>query len=270
MNKKQAFLIIAIVYLTCFVTTDSFGEESKKHIWEIGSEISYITNKIPYLKSHGTMYGSEFSCTYHGNLPLFFKESDDYMLKIEGEARCGKIDNNVWLDDTKEYILEFRGLAGYDFAVTMKSRVTPYLGIGYRYLKMNKDGLYNEDKIVYLYNPIGIEISTELKQKWCIGVSLEYDYFLWGKVHHANSSFIYGDNEFKQEKGYGLRSSVKFQKKANKVDLSVEPFLKYWHIKESKTESYYTNRTLGGTTYYNNTYPKNHSTEIGVRFAVKF
>ena len=252
------------------MTADSFADAPKKHIWEIGAEASYITNKMPYLKSHGVLYGLDLSHTYRGELPLLFTKINHCMLKIEGKGSFGKIDNNGSLDNTGEHILEFRGLAGYDFLITKKNIITPYLGIGYRYLKTNKTGVWDENKIIYLYSPIGVEINTELGKRWSIATKLEYDYFLWGKVHHVNSSYVSGDNEFNQERGYGLRGSVKFQKKADKVELAIEPFVKYWYIKESKISSYNFSRSLRGVTYYNNTYPKNHSTEIGIRFAVRF
>ena len=271
MNKKQSFLIIAIVYFICFVATDSFGEEAKKHIWEIGTEISYVANKMPYLKSHGVLYGLDLSHTYRGRLPLFFTEINNCMLKIEGKGSFGKVDNNGSLDNTGEHILEFRGLAGYDFLIAKKNIITPYSGIGYRYLRTNKTGVWNEDETIYLYSPVGVEINTELGRRWSIGTKLEYDYFLWGEVH-TNTNFVSGDT-FNQERGYGLRGSVKLHKKANKIDLLVEPFLNYWHIKESEASSLiFTTRTLNSGTLLNLgiTYPKNHSTEIGVRFAVRF
>lgn len=277
MNKKQLFLTILSLFLIGYfifsITTSSFAEAPKKHIWEIGTDVSYISNKMPYLKAHGVLYGLDLSHTYRGKLPLLFTEINHFMLKIEGKGSFGKVDNNGSLDNTGEHILEFRGLVGYDFSILKKNIITPYSGIGYRYLKTNKTGVWNEDEIIYLYSPIGVETNTELGKRWSIGTKLEYDYFLWGEVH-TSSNFVSGD-KFDQERGYGLRGSMKFQKKANKVDLLIEPFLNYWHIKESKASSIVPlnpNRTLGNGTTINLgiTYPKNHSTEIGVRFAVRF
>jgi hypothetical protein len=280
MNKKQLFLTLLILFLTVFfIPMGSLAEPPRKHMWEISTETSYIRNKtmgfsrIPVLKSHAVLYGLGLSYTYNGTLPVLSPKINNCMLKIEGNGSLGRVDNDYVWDDTKEHILEFRGLAGYNFSISNKSVVAPYTGLGYRYLKMDKAGVWNENKFTYLYIPIGIEMDTELGKKWSIGTKLEYDYFLWGEVH-VNDKDILG-NKYDQEHGYGLRGFIRFYKKTNKADFSVEPFLKYWNIKESETlsiASVLTGRTLNNGSAYTmtRTYPKNHSTELGVKFAVRF
>jgi len=273
LNIKRA--IILVIYFVFFITINSFAETSKKHTWEINTETSYIKNKtmgfsgIPVLKSHSMMYGGGLSYTYNGALPLLSPKIDGYMLKIEGKGSLGKVDNNYVWDDTKEHILEFRGLAGYNFPISEKTSAIPYVGIGYRFLKTNKTGVYHEDETAYLYSPVGLEINIALEKKLSFGVKLEYDYFLKGEIHTNDNTISY--SEYRQKEGYGLRGSVKLQKKTNKTDLIIEPFLTYWNIKESEQvpSSTVTTRTLSGSSISMH-YPKNNSTEIGIRFAVRF
>jgi len=55
----------------------------KKHTFELGPEISYITHKEPgVMKEKGMMYGLIGSYTYHNKI----------MLKAEGKGSVGKVD----------------------------------------------------------------------------------------------------------------------------------------------------------------------------------
>ena len=234
-----------------------------KHTVDLGTEISYIKYKEPsVMEEKGTMYGIVGSYTYHNKL----------MLKVDGRFSYGQVDykNSGTLDNIDDYILEFRGLGGYDFSVFTASTFTPYIGIGYRYLNDDMAGMITstgaagyERESNYIYSPIGIEIITPLKNDWSIGVTTEYDIFWWGKQKSRLGSIAgYYDIENDQKKGYGVRGSVKFQKKGEKLDFIIEPFVKYWKIKDSKT----TTDPIGRTWIE----PKNNSTEIGCRLAVKF
>jgi len=120
----------------------------------------------------------------------------------------------------------------------------------------------------YLYLPVGIEIITGLKNNWCWGAAIEYDYFLSGKQKSHLSDFDPGLNDIdnKQDKGYGLRGVVKFVRKGQRVNFFMEPFIRYWKIEESDRESAF---------YYGNYIgwwiePKNKSTEIGCNIGISF
>ncbi|PIV41068.1 MAG: hypothetical protein COS27_10960 [Nitrospirae bacterium CG02_land_8_20_14_3_00_41_53] len=64
------------------------------------------------------------------------------MLKAEGRLSYGWVDysNSGTMDDIDDYIWELRGLGGYDFSVLKASILTPYIGIGYRYLNDDMSG----------------------------------------------------------------------------------------------------------------------------------
>jgi len=95
--------------------------------WAIGAEISHIKYKEPGLmEQKGFMYGINAFYAYHNN----------FMLKTDVRYSQGEVDyksnetgkqNNI--DD---YIFEVRGLAGYDFKLSSKEFITPYIGFGYR------------------------------------------------------------------------------------------------------------------------------------------
>jgi hypothetical protein len=240
-----------------------FAEPLKVHTWELGTEISHITYKEPdVMREKGMMYGIDGSYTYHQNLTL----------KAEARFGYGQVDykNSGTIDNIDDYVWEFRGLGGYDFPILKAATVTPYLGIGYRYLnddtsgKISSTGAYGyERESNYIYSPIGLEVITPLKNGWSVGAMLEYDYF-WKGIQKSHLSNVpgYYDIENNQDEGYGFRGSIKVRNKGEKLDFVIEPFIRYWNIKDSKTTTDPT-----GTTWIE---PKNNSTEFGIKFAVKF
>ena len=247
-----------------FAGVSSFAEPV--HEWELGTEVSHIKYDEPgVMEEEGVMYGIVGSCAYR----------DNYMLRVEGRFSYGQVDykNSGTKDDIDDYILEFRGLIGYDFPQSEKEQkvITPYIGIGYRYLNDDLTGKTStgasgyEREQDYFYSPIGIEVVCVLEQGWSIGATVEYDIFWSGnnKSHFSDVTPAYNDLEFDQDKGYGYRGSMKFQKKGEELDFVIEPFVRYWNIKESDRDL-----LVATSTYY--VEPDNNSMEYGIKIAAKF
>jgi hypothetical protein len=237
--------------------------------FDLMAEISSIKYEEPGLmEEKGMMYGIVGSYAYH----------NDLMLKVEGRFSYGKVDYEgatwggtpVSANNIGDYLFDFRGLIGYDFAVLNATALTPYIGFGYRYLNSNshKDPGFYERKSNYIYIPIGVEAVTNLNNGWSWGAAIEYDFFLWGKQKSYLSDLLPGFNdvENRQNKGYGLRGSINFVKKGEKVGFIIEPFIRYWNIKESKHSAL----TFYGTYVTDVWEPNNESTEIGCNLGVRF
>jgi len=259
----KKLLVLAICFMLAGVG-NIFAEPLQEHTWELGTEISHITYDEPnVMEEKGIMYGVFGSYAYR----------DNWMLKADGKFSYGQVDykNSGTMDNIDDYMLEFRGLGGYGFSILQASTLTPYIGLGYRYLNDDLAGTTStgaagyEREQSYFYSPIGIETITKLENGWSIGTMLEYDIFWSGKnkSHFSDASPAYNDLEFDQDEGYGIRGSVKFQKEGDKVDYLIEPFIRYWNIKESDRDL-----LTATNTYY--VEPKNNSTEFGIKFAVKF
>lgn len=250
--------IIALTICFMFVGVGSiFAEPSQLQI-QLVYEISHITYEEPLMKEKGFMGGIAGSLAYHNNL----------MLKAEGRLSGGLVNYDGHLangtpctiDYIPDYMLEFRGLGGYDFPILTATILTPYIGFGYRYL--NDDSSFDpsgyERESNYYYSPIGVETITELKG-WSIGATIEYDYFWKGiqKSHLSDSNPGLSDAKNDQKGGYGWRGSIKFQKNR----LIIEPFIRYWDIDKSEVQDI----TYYGTYYGYAWEPKNNSTEIGIK-----
>lgn len=256
--------VLALTICFAFVGMGSvFAEPLQKHVWELGTEISHIKYEEPgVMEEEGMMWGLLGSYTYR----------DNWMLRGEGRFSFGQVDykNSGTIDNIDDYMLEFRGLVGYDFPILTATILTPYIGFGYRYLNDDSSGMTSstgalgyERESNYYYSPIGVETITELENGWSIGVTFEYDYF-WKGVQENQLGAFSLEND--QNDGYGLRGSVKFQKKGEKVDFVIEPFIRYWDIEDSDVAPITWSGYVLGYGYE----PKNSSTEIGIKFAAKF
>lgn len=270
-NNRRCKIKKLLAITLCFVFMgmgSAFAQVSRpKHSVDLGTEMSYIKYKEPKLmEEKGMMYGITGSYTYYNK----------FMLKAEGSFSYGQVDyrNSGTLDNIDDYILEFRGLGGYDFSVFKASTLTPYMGIGYRYLNDDMRGVTSigahgyQRESNYLYSPIGIEIITPLKNDWSIGATIEYDLFLKGmqKSHLNDAVASLSDIDNDQNDGYGIRGSVKLQKKVKNLDFVIEPFVRYWNIKKSEETVITYSGTIIGYGYE----PKNNSLEIGCKLGIKF
>ncbi len=268
-----------VLLAICFMLSAAgivFAEPSEHRPWELGTEASYILYDEPgVMDEEGFMLGILGSYTYRSAPQL---DIEGWMLKGEGRFSYGQVDydgqlsdgTTYTIDDIDDYMLEFRTLAGYDFILQEKYTLTPYLGFGYRYLNddLATDAAGYERESNYYYSPIGVEALTDLENGWTIGLSIEYDLFWKGlqKSHLSDAVAALNDIENDQEDGYGIRGSIRFQKKTEKADWIIEPFVRYWDIDESEEAAV----TLSGTIIGTGVEPENDSTEVGVRLAVRF
>jgi hypothetical protein len=266
---KKLSILIAACFL--FISTESvFAVELKEHIFKIGPEISYIKYKEPgFMEEKGITYGLSASYTYHSKQSIL-------MLGWEGIFNYGKLDydgetfegTSVDIDNIPNYLYEMRALIGIDLPVKA-SYVTVFTGIGYRYLdddisKESANGYDRESN--YLYSPVGMKLTTPLANNWTFGATAEFDIFWDGtqKSHLSNVDSDFNDLKNDQDNGYGLRGSVSFQKKLKNLWIEIQPFIRYWNIKQSDPEVL----KFNGIPIGNAVEPKNHSTQVGVMLLI--
>ena len=121
-------------------------------------------------------------------------------------------------------------------------------------------------------------------------MTIEYDYLISGEQtnHYADGGakiisssggiFVIDSMEFDQDKGFGLRGSVKFTKEGKSFNYFMEPYFRYWKIRDSETRQFTSNggRTrwfVGGTGFtvpILSNQPKNETTEIGLKVGLKY
>ena len=188
---------------------------------------------------------------------------------FEAYYSVGKMDyvGSGVINDIPDKVFEIRGLFGRDFKLNKALRLSPYLGLGYRYLNDDSSGLLSstgasgyEREQVYFYMPIGFELKNS-REFLGLNISsrIEYDYFISGKnnSHLGDVGDTYDNVTLDQHNGYGYRLSVVFTKKLNNgSSLTIAPFYRYWHIEDSEVTYDSVNRGW--------IEPDNYSKELGI------
>lgn len=237
-------------------------------VWELGVEDYYFVYKEPgVMREKGSFSSLAGSYTYRDNI----------MLKAETRISVGKVDykNSGTMDSIFDFSLETRGLAGFSVVLSDIYTLTPYSGVGYRYLNDDSSGKITstnaagyERESNYFYSPLGLENTFLLNDGWSLGLITEYDHLWRGKQisHLSDANLGYEDVTNTQKKGYGLRGSVKVRKEGEQFNLIIEPFARYWKIAKSNDSDVIRSGVIWGYGYE----PKNNTTELGVKVALEF
>ncbi|MCA9408433.1 MAG: hypothetical protein KC733_07075, partial [Candidatus Omnitrophica bacterium] len=258
------------------------------HSLDFGTEISHITYEEPdVMEEKGIMYGVFGVYTMREDANVKVQSFSDFfsnyvhnrMARVDAKFSAGQVDyesnGTGTIDDIDDYMFEVRGVLGYDFMVGAESLITPYLGVGYRYLtdklggKISTTGHFGYDREThYLYMPFGLDFLVPLRNSWKVVFNAEYDLFLDGtqESHLEDVSPSLNTLENNQDSGYGVRGSIKFLKTSEDINFFIEPFIRYWNIDESDTATI----SCGGTPCALGFEPKNESTEAGVKIGINW
>ena len=120
----------------------------------------------------------------------------------------------------------------------------------------------------YFYLPLAVERIPYATSGWKLGWIAEFDYFLRGRQvsHLSDTDPGYNDTVNKQDRGFGLKGSLKFYRKGERQDVVIEPFVRYWRIAKSDTDVI----TYNGIPVAVGWEPANNSTEYGLRISLWF
>ena len=169
----------------------------------------------------------------------------------------------------QDWYLETRGLVGKDCAIRA-AVVSPYIGLGYRYLANDLRGFTDTGAVGYrresnyLYLPVGVSYRIKLGEHARLVTELEYDHLISGKqiTRLSDVGQGYGDVTNNQSSGNGLKLSVMYEKK----NWSLGPYLHHWNFGQSDTAIVHQNGTPVGTARE----PKNDTVEFGIKAGQQF
>lgn len=133
--------------------------------------------------------------------------------------------------------VEVRLVGGMDFFPEEGVAVTPYAGLGYRYLFNDGRGETSTGAIgyrrysQYLYIPLGLTMRFQTDSGWVVAPTVEYDYFLRGRQRSMLSDTAIGFNDAtnRQKKGRGARASLMFEN----GNFAFGPWIHEWKIEDS-------------------------------------
>ena len=213
------------------------------HSVQIGAELSHRTYEEPnVMEEKGLMYGIRAVYAYHNQL----------MFKTEARIGYGQVDytsnGTGAIDGIDDFLLEVRMLWGYDIPLDTASILTPYIGLGYRFLKDDSEGKQTTTghfgylrEANYYYSPIGLNALADLRNRWSLEVTAEYDLF-WRGVQRSYLSGVdasLNDLRNVQSKGYGCRFALDLHKQFTNTHIVFGPFIHYWSIDDSEVDFLY-------------------------------
>lgn len=268
MLKRTVFAAALAVLFAA--SAASAGEPA--HSFTVGPEVYWMQYKEPgVMRNEGVMYGLALGYRYHApsNLVLgadLAVAAGEVDYDSEG---AGSMENN---DDTR---LEARLLAGYSFRLGGDLAVTPYAGLGYRFLRDDSAGKLStagaagyERRSNYLYLPVGVAAAKAIPGGWKVTGTAEFDWMFYGRQYSDLSGAVAGlpDIDNRQDHGIGLRVSLGVEKDLSGAlgkgaALAFEPFVRYWRIAKSEVEY------AAGAAWYE---PKNKTTEAGASLFLRF
>lgn len=267
--------IVTCLLIGIFVSGTSalFAEEAK---YELGTYASYFRYREPgVMEEKGALGGLFGAVTVRPqDIPMYWPE----MYRFEGYFGFGQVDytsgQSGTLDGIDEFMVEARYFAGYDFYAGTDLRVTPYVGLGYRYLRDDSAGMQSSTGAYgykresnYFYLPLGVEFTQSLSAGWEVGLTLEFDVLLGGqqKSHLNDVDPAYGLAKNDQEKGYGARGSIRVVRQSERFDVLFEPYVRWWEVDDSEiTVACGPGACLVGYE------PKNDSLEAGAKIGFSF
>lgn len=259
--------------------------------WDVGFQFSHQNYREPDLNDTSTgrketvhLRGLQYGVTSNLTVVLY----DKWFARLDGRYAYGAEDYKFGAfrsDGEDVNIGEVRLLGGRDILFNNANfSLTPYMGIGYRYLYNDARGVAAANGIYsngyrrasqYLYMPVGVTPRTMLTSDIRLSVNLEYDQLLFGKQKSqlgdagvvstgvANpSAGIYSTVTNNQHSGYGLRGEAMVERGS----WALGPFFDYWNIDRSD-DGCSTLSATNGNSYQNCSWvePRNQTLEYGLQ-----
>jgi hypothetical protein len=181
------------------------------------------------------------------------------------------------LDNVSQSIGQLELHVGKDFQLEGGTTITPFIGLGSRYLldesggEETVDGLFGYDREVsYGYVPVGVATRFRLGSASALTLSAQYNWVVHGDVK-ANFSDIdeeLPDVEVELDKGHGFELSAMVSIPVGRNAINVGPFFRRWDIGRSK--SFILTDPEGSGESIEFFEPKNHTGELGLRVTFSF
>lgn len=262
-NAKFAGLLVGLT-LSSAVLAQSPSPVATRGGFEVGGQVSDYDYEEP-----------DFGVRIDGTQIAFvgaytLRAGDDFFARFELRSAYGELyyksTDTGSKDSVPNSILEGRALMGADLLPEEGVGVTPYFGIGYRYLFNDLRGFTSTGAIGYrrhsryLYLPLGVTMRFRAGEKWVIAPTVEYDYFIRGEQETMLSDTGLGfvDVTNRQRKGYGYRASLMFERD----NIAFGPWIHGWEIEDSDIVP------IGGGEF--GLEPKNETLEAGIEVKYRF
>jgi outer membrane protein W len=202
--------------------------------WEVGAQVSKYHYEEPnFALLKGNQGGAVGAYT--------FTNPNRVYNRIDLRASYGKLEyesqGTGTASDVPDWIVEARAVIGRDYLVSASVALSPYIGLGYRYLYNDSRGYSSTGAIGYrryshyLYIPVGLTARFRTGERWVVAPTVEYDAFLGGRQYSqlTDTSIGFSDASNRQRDGRGYRAYLMLES----GHWAFGPWLHYWKIKDS-------------------------------------
>ncbi len=232
---------------------------------EIGGQLARYRYEEPgFVRISGNRGGVIVAATFVNPKRRLFTRID-----VRESYGSLKYEGSGTKDGIPDWITEARIVSGKDFLPGSGISLSPYAGLGYRFLYNDLRGYtpcgagicvgyrrYSN----YSYAPIGLTSRISIGEQWVLAPTLEYDAFIHGQQISKLSDAGLGDPDVTntQNGGFGYRVSIM----AETGHWAFGSWLHYWHIKDSDLQRI--NATTLGLE------PANWTREVGFELRYRF
>jgi len=239
-RRQHVNILILVAALLAAISTTVAAQTGQpdplltRRGWEVGGQVSkYYYEEPDFMNLKGNQLGAVGAYT--------FTSPNRVYNRIDGRVAYGslKYEGSGTMSDVPDWIAEVRAVIGRDFLVSENVALSPYIGLGYRYLYNDLRGYTSTGAVGYqryshyFYAPVGVTLRMRTGGHWVIAPSLEYDAFLGGRQYSklSDTGLGYSDASNDQDSGRGYRATFMVEK----GHWSFGPWLHYWNIKDSDT-----------------------------------
>jgi hypothetical protein len=234
---KTTVKAAALALATAQYCPAALADDARLHTrpgWELGVHASRYKYEEPGLMSlEGYRGGVSGAFTITTRSRVF--------LRLDLRVSHGILDyeGSGTLKDVPDWLVEARALYGRDLALGSRMTLSPYVGLGLRYLRNDLRGTTSTGAAGYVrasryaYLPLGATLRLGIGERWALAPTLEYDVFLRGRQQsELGDTGIPGleDATNTQTRGRGYRASLMLETD----DWSFGPWVQYWHIRDSR------------------------------------
>ena len=284
MNKlnKLKYVVLSALMTLSAVGSDPAKKQDFTHEFMVGIE-SYKyhygemePNQSNFMQYNGVMFG------IGGSYELTYK--DRIFLRPEARAAYGFTQYTSYRNpkfpkaSVPNLTFEPRLLIGGNMSLFKNFKLSPYVGLGYRYKSDDgSDAVCDKGRKLYKrlsqywYIPVGSRLTYDFTERWFIKAMAEYNWFISGRQFSYFTDGTYPSPSVnKQKSGWGAKGELLVGHRFDKVSIAFGPYMNYWKIGKSKEVMSYKKDEWGGILTGPAWEPRNVTKEIGVKLNFYF
>jgi len=233
---------VAVVAMlgAAFAAANAQASASNDHLatrpgWEVGGQVAHYRYLEPgFMKLEGDRAGILGAYTFAGAGGLFSR------IDVRGSYGQLEYRGTGTKSGVPDWLIETRAVVGVDVFPGNGVSLSPYVGLGYRYLYNDLRGYGSTGATGYrrysryLYAPAGLTLRIDIGEGWVLAPTIEADVFLRGRQASklGDAGLGYMDVTNRQSKGRGHRVYLMLERDR----WAVGAWTHYWRIMDSDVQ----------------------------------